>query len=164
MSNSTQEVPKGLTACLSKAGLARGTTNTELATAAPNGAGIDFVINGIAYNMLDDASTASIPGALTTQAALTQCLYLFQVNAGGTMLVTKGEEKLTTRLYATGTLAQEALEWPAPTATYCPVGGYRIALAGAATYTAGTTNLNATNVTATFYDFGMGMPDRGISS
>ena len=152
--NDTHEIPRGFTGCLTKAGLAIGSTPAELAVVAPNGAGVDFVINGICYHLADDASTSGIPAATTAQAALTQCLYLFQVNAGGTMLVTKGTEQLTTDINA----GKTALYWPAPTAAYCPIAGYRVALVGAATYTSGTTDHNATNVTTTYYDFAGGMP------
>ena len=46
------------TLCLSKAGLAEGTNAATIKTAAPNGAGIDYAIEGILYHKADGDNVA----------------------------------------------------------------------------------------------------------
>ena len=52
-------------------------------------------------------------------------------------------------------VGRASLQWPECPADECPIGGFRIDLANAATFTSGTTDLGATDVTDTFYDFGL---------
>jgi hypothetical protein len=86
--------------------------------------------------------------ALAVQAALTKCLYLVQINAAGTVSMKKGTEQLT----ADVTAGKATLDYPLPDAGNVPIGYIKIALANAATFTCGTTDLSATDVTATYYD------------
>jgi hypothetical protein len=137
---------KGITACFSKAGLAEGTSANTIKTAAPNGAGIDFAINGLAYHKADTDNIAMT--ALAAQAALTTCLYAVWINSSGTVSLTKGTE-VTTASLTSGT---NVLKPPADEADKCLLGYMKIALANAATFTSGSTDLSATDVTATFYD------------
>ena len=149
----------GVTACFSKAGLGIGSTAAELSIAAPNGAGIDFAIDGYCYHLADDASTASVPAALAQQAADTDCLYLVSVNSSGTVSVTKGTEILSADL-ASGA---RVLEWPEPVDGKCPIGAVRVTTV-AVTFTAGTTNFSASGGTDTYYDFIGGMPLAPLTS
>lgn len=142
----------GFTGCLSKAGVGIGSTADEISIAAPNGAGVDFCIDGIAYHLADDASVAGVPGALGTQAADTKCLYLVQVDADGTVTMKKGTEVLTTDV-TNGV----ALHWPDPDDGNCPIGGVEVETV-AVTFTVGTTNFSAAGITDTYFDFAMGMP------
>jgi len=74
--NNLNDDPRGGTMCLSKAGLVIGDgAKTGPAIAAPNGAGIDFVIDGIAYHKADAATVLPL-SADTVQAADTTCIYL----------------------------------------------------------------------------------------
>ena len=155
----SHQFQNGFTGTLGKAGLGIGSTADELSLAAPNGAGLDYAIDGIAYHLADDASTASIPAVLATQAADTTCLYLVQLDSSGTFSVTKGDEELNTAL-AAGT---RVLHWPKPTAGKCPIGAFKVKTV-AVTYIAGTTNLDAAGVTDTYYDFGGGMPTAPLTA
>jgi hypothetical protein len=146
------ELVRGGTLCLSKAGLHKGTTNT-IDIAAPNGAGVDFCIGGKLYHK-PEVDTITVT-ACASQADLTSCLYLVQLDTAGTPAVTvlKGVEVLTANVGLT------PLEWPVPTAGKCPIGGFRIDTGGAV-FVAGTTTFDTAN-TATFYDF-MAVPDAPI--
>lgn len=137
---------RGGTLCLSKAGLAEGTNANTIKTAAPNGAGTDYCINGLLYHKADTDNIAMT--ALAAQAALTTCLYLVQANAAGTISMKKGTEVLNTDLAA----GNAVLHWPLPDASNCALGFIKVKCANAATFTSGTTDLSATDVTATYYD------------
>ncbi|TFH51721.1 MAG: hypothetical protein E4H01_00145 [Lysobacterales bacterium] len=154
--NETLDIPRGFTGAFTKAGIGIGSTPAELSTAAPDGTGVNFAIDGLGYYKVDDASTASTPGALPLQAADTECLYMLCVDAALAMTVTKGVEVLTTDI-AKGA----ALFWPEPTANTCPFGGFRMATV-AVTFTGGTTDLDAAGCTATYYDFLGGQPSGPI--
>jgi hypothetical protein len=140
----------GLTGSWSKAGLDEGTNANTVKTAAPNGAGTDFSIDGIAYHKADTDNIAM--NALPAQAADTQCLYLVQLDSGGALTIKKGDEKLTTEV-AQG----QRLQFPLPDDNKCPIGGFKIVTV-AVTFTSGTTDLGAGGITDTFYDFIGGMP------
>ncbi len=155
--NDTLELPRGATACLSKAGLAEGTNANTFKVAAPNGAGVDFVIDGIAYHYADTDNIAMTAAA--AQADLTTCLYLVCISSGGTVTTVKGTEVLTADL----TAGKEVLVWPDRTAGTCPVGAIKVTNSGG-TFTAGSTDLGAGTVTDVYYDFAMGMPTRPLTS
>lgn len=147
MYNLNQEA-KGGTFCLSKSGLAIGDgAKTGVAFVAPAGAGIDFCIDGIVYNHADAATNLPFTAA-TAQGLLTKCLYLVCVDSSGTVTTVKGTAVLTADLVA-GT---KVLQWPTPTASTCPVGAVKIAVTTSNNFTAGTTALDGSGVTATYYD------------
>lgn len=146
----------GRTACYSSAGLAEGTNAATIKTAAPNGAGIDFAIHGLAFHKADTDNIAVTAHA--AQAADTKCLYLVQIDSAGTISTKKGDEVLTTEV-----AAGKALQWPDPDADKCPIGGYKVATV-AVTYTNGTTDHSAAGVTVTYYNFAGGMPSKPITS
>ena len=146
------ELARGGTICLSKAGLAYGTTVT-ITIAAPNGAGVDFAIGGVLYHKADTANITMTAGVI--QPALYSCLYLVCLSTGGTLSTIKGKQVLTADI----TSGKELLAWPVPTAGLCAIGAFRIDTAGTATFTMGTTNMNGvSDVTYTFYDFAL-VPD-----
>ena len=62
MSINLSDNNRGGTFCLSKAGLAIGSTASQIAIAAPNGAGVDYCIKGVLYHKAD-AATAAITAA-----------------------------------------------------------------------------------------------------
>ncbi len=136
---------QGATACYGKAGLAEGTNSATIKIVAPNGAGVDFGIDGLGYHKADTDNIAVTAHA--AQAADTQCLYLVQLDSSGTLSTKKGEEKLTTAI-----TDGQALQWPQPDADRCAIGGYRIKTV-AVTFTNGTTDHSAAGITATYYDF-----------
>lgn len=134
--------------CFSKAGLAIGDgAKTGIALASTVGTGTDFCIDGIMYNKADSATNVPLTAA-AVQPVLTKCLYLICINSSGTISSVKGDAVLTADLVA-GT---KVLKWPEPTANTAVIGAVKITLASTATFTAGTTALDASNVTATYYD------------
>lgn len=139
---------RGGSFCMVKAGLAIGDgAKTGVAIAAPIGAGIDYCIDGILYNKADAATNLPFTAA-AIQPVLTKCLYLVCVDAAGAVTTVKGTAVLTAAL----TAGTAVLQWPDLPANKAPIGAVKIALASTATFTAGTTALDATNVTATYYD------------
>lgn len=147
----------GFTGALSSAGLAEGTNAATIKTAAPNGAGTDFGINGLAYHYADTDNIAVT--AHSAQAADTKCLYLVQVNSSGTISTVKGTEQLTTDL----TAGKKVLVWPRPEANKAALGGYKVATV-AVTFTNGTTDHSAAGVTVTYYNFAAGLPPAPLTS
>jgi hypothetical protein len=149
MAMNLNEETAGGTFCHSKAGLAIGDgakTGTN-SFAAPNGAGIDFSIDGINYHKADAATVAPFTAG-TVQPVLTKCLYLVCIDSVNTITTVQGTPVLTADL----TAGTKVLKWPAYPASKCVVGAVKITLASTATFTPGTTALDATNVTATYYD------------
>jgi len=146
----------GATGALSKAGLAEGTNTATIKTNAPNGAGTDYVIKGIAYHKADTDNIAMT--ALAVQADLTTCAYLVQIDSSGTVSMKKGTEVTSTTLGVTN-----VVQVPAPDDANCPLGHIKVVLSGG-TFTCGTTDLSATGVTATYVDYGLGVPDRPVYS
>lgn len=124
MINMDEFAIRGGTMCLSKAGLAEGTNDATIKTAAPNGAGIDYMIDGAAYHKADTDNIS--PTTCTAQTTDTTCIYLVMLDTSGTLSVTKGDEVTTANL----TAGTEPLVWPTPTANTCPIGYIHIATSG----------------------------------
>lgn len=149
ISNLSAVPVRGGTLCLSKAGLGIHSSAAQFVIAAPNGAGIDFCIKGLAYHKAD-ATALTFTAGHTVQAASTTCLYLVQLDSSGNVSTVQGEQVLTADLSA-GT---KVLQWPDPTSdSYCPIGAIKIACAVGYTFTHNTTELSATGITETYYDF-----------
>ncbi len=144
--NLTQDYERGGTRCLSKAGLAEGSNAATIKTAAPNGAGTDFAIDGLLYHKADTDNIAM--NALAAQAALTKCLYCVQIDSGGNVSLKKGDEELVADLAA----GNKVLHWPLPDDGKCALGYIKIETAAATTFTSGTTDLGAAGITDTYYD------------
>ena len=142
------DLPRGGTFCHSKAGLAIGDgAKTGISLASVVGTGTDYSIDGILYNIADSVTNKPLTAA-TAQTALSKCLYLICVDSSGTVTSVKGTDVLTADL----TAGTKVLQWPQPTANTCPIGAVKITLASTGAFTAGTTALDAANVTATYYD------------
>ena len=147
MTINANEIFRGGTCMLCKAGLAVGGTSTLARADCPTTAGyIVWAINGITYSLVDADDNVTLSG--DTQADLTTCLYLVIISTGGVMTVVKGTEVLTADL-ASG---KAVLHYPAPTDGYCPVGAIKVVTSGA-TFIPGVTALDAGTVTDTYYDF-----------
>ncbi|MCB1282362.1 MAG: hypothetical protein KDB18_12650 [Salinibacterium sp.] len=151
------------TLCLSKAGLAEGTNAATIKTAAPNGAGIDYAIEGILYHKADGDNVAMTAteqdgSTITVQPDLYTCLYLVQINAAGTISAVKGPQVLSADLAA----GNAVLKWPTPLDGNCAIGAVKIVTDGG-TFTYGTTDLSGTGVTDTWYDL-FGIPARPLTS
>lgn len=147
----------GQTAAVGKAGLAIGSTPAEISIAAPNGAGLDYVINGICYHKADAASAAIT--AATTQLADTTCHYTIGLNASGTVSSVKGKEVATADIGVVG----GSIQYPRMGEDICPIGATKVVTDGV-TFTAATTAHDAGSVTTTYEDFALGMPNSPTSS
>ena len=141
--NNLNEIVRGGNLCFGKAGLAIGTTTSDIKTAAA----IDYAVNGILHSK---AATDNIPmTAADAQAVSTSCLYLVVIDATGAVSTVKGDEVLTADI-ASG---KQVLTWPQPTSNeVTTIGAIRIDTSSAVSFIAGTTALDATGITATFYD------------
>lgn len=145
--NLSGELVRGGTVCMSKAGLAIGTTPEELAFSAPNGAGVDYCINGYSHYLISDVTVAM--SAMAVQADETSCLYLVLLDSSHNLTTVKGKERLTADI----TSNKYVLEWPQPTEDTCPIGAFRVDNDGQ-TYTGATTALTPSGtITVTYYDF-----------
>lgn len=123
---------------LGNAQLAEGTNANTIKTTAAT----DFMIGELLYSK---AATDNIAmTACAQQAAYTSCLYLVTINSSGTVKLTKGTEQKTG--------SSLPLLWPAVPANEAVLGAIKIAM-GNATFTSGTTDLSAANVTATYYNY-----------
>jgi len=116
----------------------------------------NYCIDGFMYTKAITDNIAMT--ACAQQAANTTCLYLISINAAGTVKITKGTEVLTADLSA----GDAYLKLPEPSSGYIPIANMRIVL-GATTFTSGTTDLGAANVTETFQSMAT-MPADVISS
>ncbi len=144
--NLSDQTTRGGTICLSKAGLAIGSTKTGVAIAAPNGAGVDFAIDGILYHKADAASTAVT--AAQTVATLKTAIMLILLDSSGTLSTVMG----TASTNAGITAGSEVIVWPTPTASTCCIGALKIKNASASTFTTGTDDFDATSITTTYID------------
>uniref|UniRef100_A0A6H1ZXW8 Uncharacterized protein n=1 Tax=viral metagenome TaxID=1070528 RepID=A0A6H1ZXW8_9ZZZZ len=145
MTLNLNELARGGTVCLSKAGVAIGGTTSKARTNAPNGAGVDFAINGILYHVADADNNIVLTGDV--QTALYTNVYLVCINSANTITVVQGDEVLSASL----TAGSVPLHWPTPTVNTCPIGAIKVA-AGAGAFTPGTTALTGGTVTVTYYD------------
>jgi hypothetical protein len=145
--------PKGGTFCLSKAGLKIGNSDAkDVDIAAPNGAGVDFVIDGVLYHKADAADIPVVVidedgTAVTTQAADTTCLYLVQLDSSGNLTTIKGTEVTSAALAA----GNASLKYPQQSASKCPIGYIKIVTV-AVTFECGTDDFSKAGVTDVFAD------------
>ncbi len=117
-----------------------GATKDDLLTAAA----MDYLIDGVPYTL---AITAQIvTTAKAEQVALSECWYLVEVDAAGTITFVKGVDSLTAGLGG-GVAAI-----PESTASLALVGAVYVVLTNAATFTLGTTAFDAGDVASTYFD------------
>ena len=157
MINASSEQIRGLTGCVSTATVGIGGTAAKCRLTAPNGAGVDFAIDGLGYHLADTDDFWTMSG--DTVADDSECLFLLCVNASGTMSIEQGTAILTADLDS----GKKVLPWPQPDADVCPLGAVRVTTDGAA-YIPGTTDLDASTVTDTYYNFLLGMPAAPLTS
>lgn len=145
--------PRAGTFCLSKAGLKIGNSDAkDVDIAAPNGAGVDYVIDGILYHKADAADipvvvTDEDGTDVTTQAADTACIYLVQLDADGDLSTLKGVE---VDVDSSGNVKDgEALFCPLPSEDNCPIGYIKI-VTDSVTFECGTDDFSKSGVTDTY--------------
>jgi len=118
------------------AGLTIGGTSTKIKIAVA----LKYCVNGLMYSKAITDNITITAGA--EQPISTFCKYLVSIVAGGTVTVTKGNDAATAVLALLPDL-------PADSA---PVGYFQVATSGAGTFIAGTTALDAAQVTDTYQD------------
>lgn len=150
------ELARGGTICLSKAGLAIGGTTSKGKILAPTHTGVDYAIKGLLYHKADIDDCILFTGL--AQADLTTCLYLVCLDAAGAVSVVQGTPVLSAALCA----GNSVLHWPEPAADTCPIGAIKLAMSGGA-FTGGTTKLDDASVTDTYYDFCL-VPEAPLTS
>lgn len=150
--------------CMTKATLA---INAGLAATIKTTGATIYCIDGILYtkaalaaqsfavthNAFGETVGGSQPAAYV-QPVLTTVFYLVCLNAAGTVAIVQGSYAGQSIAYPSDLskvlTGQGGL--PVEPEGYTAIGVVKIALAGAATFTPGTTALDAANVTATYYD------------
>jgi hypothetical protein len=75
-------------------------------------------------------------------------LFLVCVSAAGAITVVKGTEVSNAAI----TAGTAVLHWPEPTADTCPIGALKIKNASESVFTGGTTLLDASDITTTYYN------------
>ena len=164
MYNLDDQAVRGGNICLSKAGLAEGTNANTLKTAAPNGAGVDYCIDGVNYHYADRDNL--VMDACVIQPLLYSCLYLVTLNITSLadtvngLTITKGTQRLTADVSS----GRYPLWWPLLPDGECPIGAFRIDTT-TVTFTCGSTDLAAIVAagTVTYYDL-MSLPTSPITS
>lgn len=137
---------RGLTACLSTATCGIGGTPALARFTAPNGAGVDFAIDGLMYHKADADDVWTLSG--DDIPINSECIFLLCLNASGTMSVVQGESILTADLSS----GKKVLRWPAAGDTVCPIGAVRVTTTSVV-FVPGTTSLAEAATVDTYYNF-----------
>ena len=145
MFNLDDTAVRGGTVCLSKAGLAIGSTTSKAKIAAPNGAGVDFAIDGVLYHKADTDDAVVLTTANNVADGYT-AIVLVQLDSSGTVSVVQG----TAVANAAVTAGTAVIRWPAPTVNKCPIGALKLKNASGSAFVGGTTALSA--ITTTYID------------
>jgi len=157
MINADDDNVRGGTICLSQAGLKIGNSDSAAVDiAAPNGAGVDFAIDGVLYHKADAADISITAGTIAT---LSTAVALVLLNSSGTLSTVMGTAATIADLAA----GDAVLRFPTPTENTCPIGYLHIVNASATTWTAGTDDLDASDVTTTYIDI-MAVPVAPLTS
>ncbi len=144
-SHATTNSNGGITACFGKAGMAAGTTTTS--TIANQ---VDYAILGAMYRKAAASNIAAVSTDATTGLAFLPvpasrgCLFVYSLNAAGTLGVTQGPISDGSAGY----------QWPAMIQTHCPIGYLKVVCASNGAFVWGTSSLASapTGVTYTFAD------------
>ena len=149
--------------CLTKATLA---INAAAAATIRTTGATTYTVNGVMYSR-DAISAQSIAVthdcfgnlvaagvAAYVQPTLTTVFYVISVNAAGTVAVSQGSYAGQPQTFANdlSKIYTGNGEIPAEPAGYTAIGVIKVAPTVAATFTPGTTALDATNVNATYFD------------
>lgn len=136
------------TFCAGKAGFSIDTATNDVETDNA----FDYCIGGIWYtNAIDaaidiSAEISSLPAAL---ASGYECVYMFEIDASGNYTVSAGDPVLVSDI----TAGTKTADWPQPSSTsVCPFGAVRVRNETGSAFTLGTTGLDTSGITDTFYD------------
>jgi len=156
MSNNLSDGARGGTVCVTKGALAIG-DGAKTGVAVPTTA-IHYGIDGIAYATTTAATNKPLSAGVV-QPADTTCLYLIMVDSNVAFTSVQGRPALNAKLVALA----DVVEWPEPSANKCCIGAVKIKTV-AVTFTPGTTALDASGVTATYYNIVGGVPIKPLAA
>lgn len=135
--------PRGGTMCLGCAGLM---IDASAKADAETLANVPYAIDGLTYTLTSGDGDVPLDG--NTVTAGYTALFLALVDASGTITVTKSGEVDNDEL----TAGSATIPWPEVTADTCPIGAIKIKNASESVFTGGTTLLDASDITSTFYN------------
>lgn len=141
-----QDALYGGNVCLSKAALNLSNVTTGAINIANN---VTYAVDGV-MNTISNNWSQLFSSGHTTLAAGCECHFAVWVNAAGTVSTTQGKIVDTASLSSSG--GTKVVPMPEVVSAAALIGLIKVKTAGAATFVPGTTNLNATNVTATYQD------------
>lgn len=119
-----------------------------------------FAINGLSYLFSSGDGDVKLDADNDeTVTTLTTAIFLVSVDAALAISIVKGTEVLNTTI----TSGNATLKWPEGAADTCPIGAIKIKNASASVFTCGTTLLDASDITATFYNF-LAVPPAPLAS
>jgi hypothetical protein len=125
------------TVCLSSPGLDIDVDANDFEINTP----FAYMIDGVIYNAA--ASTGNNPTAGTVFGnPAAHAWIVLHINAAGTLVATQG----------TATVVATPATLPTIPASVCPIGLIKVTTASTATFTLGTTDFDASNVTSVFYN------------
>ena len=118
--------------------------------------GVQYTASALSEQVLTNVYTrdGKVSGGAYVQPVNTTVFYTLSINAAGTVAVTQGTyagQVLTDPSQNGVSTGGDGMVPNAPVG-YTPFGVIKVVTAMAATFTVGTTALDATNVTSTFYD------------
>lgn len=115
---------------------------------------IDGTLGGLApIDNLNTATTTYTGPSTTAVPACNSALFAIWVATGNVLTVTKGANVDSTKLSGTtGRTGEKVLPFPDVVAGAALVGLIRVTAGTGTAYAYGTTNFNATNINAAFYD------------
>lgn len=145
----------GMTLCLSKAVTAVGGTATKVKFTAPNGAGIDYAVNGELQHKAEADDVWTLSGTALTYSEM--CIFLLCLNAAGTASIIQGDIVKAEDVYN----GLKTVEYPPVTADVCSVGAVLVETNSDTAFTPGTTSLAASGVTDTYFNH-MVPPNKGL--
>lgn len=152
----------GKTLCLSQGGVAVGSTATKVKSAASNGAGIDYAIDGLLYHKADTddlwtlSGTALVGSTTNTGQA---CIFGLLLDTSGTATIVQGDIKNLSDVNG----GNAVIPFPVTPVSKCMVGAVLVATNSDTTFTPGTTSLAASGVTDTYFNF-IVPPNEGLNA
>lgn len=144
--------------CLTAGGLAEGTNANTFKTTYAISANVEG--RAVYKAATDNIAFAVFPGTTHTALAAKQtCAFFFMMSGNGTITALQSSIKASP---AGATYEPGVWEWPDRDGYVC-IGALVVRTDNAATFTAGTTDLGATDVVDTFYDALPGVTAKPIS-
>lgn len=124
---------------------------------AETGADFDYAIDGQIYTCTSDDGDIQLDD--NTVTAGYTALFLCCIDSAGTITVVKSDEVDNDDLAA----GNAVIHWPTPTANTCPFGAIKVKNATASVFTGGTTGLDTSDITDTYYNL-LAVPTAPLTS